>query len=72
MYSQVQGFTRNLMQAASTGLSLQPAGPHKCILIIDDDMQIDWLFLSFLLKLVLVTFGKFPNIKFRKLCILCA
>ncbi|VDM44051.1 unnamed protein product [Toxocara canis] len=41
MYSQVQGITRNLMYAASSGLSLQPHGPHKCILVIDDQ-QIDW------------------------------
>uniref|UniRef100_A0A0M3HYY8 ATP-grasp domain-containing protein n=1 Tax=Ascaris lumbricoides TaxID=6252 RepID=A0A0M3HYY8_ASCLU len=43
MYSQVQGITRNLMYAASSGLSTQPHGPHKCILIIDDQ-QIDWTF----------------------------
>ncbi|VDK28902.1 unnamed protein product [Anisakis simplex] len=46
MYSQVQGITRNLMYAASSGLSSAQTsshhGPHKTILVIDDQ-QIDWL-----------------------------
>ncbi|MFH4973296.1 hypothetical protein AB6A40_000005 [Gnathostoma spinigerum] len=42
MYSQVQGLTKNLMNAATSSLSSAvPHGPHKCILIIDDH-HIDW------------------------------
>ncbi|OZC07325.1 Synapsin, ATP binding domain protein [Onchocerca flexuosa] len=41
MYSQVQGITKNLMQAASNAAASYIQGPHKCILIIDDQ-QIDW------------------------------
>ncbi|VDN94546.1 unnamed protein product [Brugia pahangi] len=40
MYSQVQGITKNLMQAATNAASYVQ-GPHKCILVIDD-RQIDW------------------------------
>ncbi|VDM96200.1 unnamed protein product [Thelazia callipaeda] len=40
MYSQVQGITKNLMQAATNATS-HVLGPHKCILVIDDQ-QIDW------------------------------
>ncbi|VBB26816.1 unnamed protein product [Acanthocheilonema viteae] len=40
MYSQVQGITKNLMQAATNAASYIQ-GPHKCILIIDD-RHIDW------------------------------
>ncbi|VDK73759.1 unnamed protein product [Gongylonema pulchrum] len=40
MYSQVQGITKNLMQAATNATS-HIQGPHKCILVIDDQ-HIDW------------------------------
>uniref|UniRef100_A0A915PGC9 ATP-grasp domain-containing protein n=1 Tax=Setaria digitata TaxID=48799 RepID=A0A915PGC9_9BILA len=40
MYSQVQGITKNLMQAATNAASYIQ-GPHKCILVIDDQ-HIDW------------------------------
>lgn len=40
VYSQVQGITKNLMQAATNATS-HVQGPYKCILVIDDQ-HVDW------------------------------